>query len=202
MFLALLKGFTVSGGLIIAIGAQNAFVIRQGLLRRYLLMTALFCSCIDAFLILMGILGFGKLISTYPLCIEVSKYLAIVFLLLYGFLSLKSALQTKSLEASEERKPLSAKKTLGLLLALSLLNPHVYLDTVILLGSIASQQPSQDQLFFALGAIGASFIWFFAITYGSYFLSPLLSKSKSWKIIDCFVALTMWGIAVSLMSSL
>ena len=199
MFLALLKGFSVSGGLIVAIGAQNAFVIRQGLLRRHLLLTALLCSLIDALLILLGVLGFGRFISAYPVCIELSKYFAVIFLLFYGGVSLRSALKPKCLEDSKEQKITSAKKTLFLLLALSLLNPHVYLDTVILLGSIASQQPPQNKIYFALGATSASFIWFFTITYGSRFLAPFLSKQNSWRIIDSLIALTMWGIAISLM---
>jgi L-lysine exporter family protein LysE/ArgO len=197
-----MKGLSASAGLIVAIGAQNAFVIRQGLSRRHLLLTALICSSIDALLILLGVLGFGQLISAYPLCIELSKYFAVIFLLFYGGISLRSALRPKCLEAGKEDRLNSAKKTLFLLLALSLLNPHVYLDTVILLGSIASQQAPQNQIYFATGAISASFIWFFTITYGSRLLAPFLSKPNSWRIIDSLVALTMWGIAISLMVTL
>lgn len=199
MFLTLLKGFGTSGSLIVAIGAQNAFVIRQGMLRRHLLVTALLCSVIDALLILLGVLGFGQLISAYPLSIALSKYFAIIFLFFYGVFSLKSSLNPKGLENRKEQELPSVKKTIYLLLAFSLLNPHVYLDTVILLGSIASQQPPNEQIYFTLGAISASFLWFFAITYGSYFLAPFLSKQSSWRMIDALIALTMWGIAFSLM---
>ena len=202
MFLMLLKGFSASGALIVAIGAQNAFVIRQGLLRRHLLLTALLCSTIDALLILLGVLGFGQVISAYPLSIQLAKIFAIVFLLFYGVVSLKSAFKPKYLESVEERGGISAKRTLFLLLGFSLLNPHVYLDTVILLGSIASQQPPHEQSYFAVGAIAASFIWFFALTYGSRLLAPVLSKERSWRIIDTLVACTMWGIAVSLIAGL
>ena len=202
MLLALLKGFGTSGSLIVAIGAQNAFVIRQGMQRRHLFMTAIVCSMIDALLILLGVLGFGHLISEYPLSIELSKYFAIIFLFVYGVISLKSSLNPKCLENGKQQELPSAKKTVFLLLALSLLNPHVYLDTVILLGSIASQQPPDQQIYFALGAISASFFWFFAITYGSYLLAPFLSKQSSWRIIDGLIALTMWGIAISLMMTL
>ena len=202
MLLTLLKGFCTSGSLIVAIGAQNAFVIRQGMLRRHLFMTAFLCSVIDALLILLGVLGFGQLISAYPLSIELSKYFAIIFLFIYGVISLKSCLNPKCLENEKEQKMPSAKKTIFLILALSLLNPHVYLDTVILLGSIASQQPRGEQIYFTLGAISASLIWFFAITYGSYLLAPFLSKQSSWRIIDGLIALIMWGIAVSLMITL
>ncbi len=198
MLLTLLKGFGTSGSLIVAIGAQNAFVIRQGMLRRHLFMTALVCSMIDALLILLGVLGFGQLISAYPLSIQISKYFAIIFLFFYGVISLKSSLKPKTLESGKEQEPPSAKKTIFFLLALSLLNPHVYLDTVILLGSIASQQPPHEQIYFTLGAISASFLWFFAVTYGSYLLAPFLSKPNAWRIIDGLITLIMWGIATSL----
>ena len=114
-------------------------------------------------------------------------------------IALRSAFKPKSLEDLEKKTFPSTKKTVLSLLALSLLNPHVYLDTVILLGSIASQQPAYEQIHFALGAIGASFVWFFAITYGSRLLAPLLRKPGSWRVIDGLVALTMWGIAITLM---
>lgn len=202
MFLTLLKGFGTSGSLIVAIGAQNAFVIRQGILRRHLLITALICSMIDALLILLGVLGFGQLISAYPLSIELSKYFAIIFLFFYGVISLKSSLTSKSLEGEKEQELPSARKTIFFLLAISLFNPHVYLDTVILLGSIASQQPPNEQIYFTLGAISASFLWFFAITYGSYLLAPFLSKPTVWRIIDGLVALIMWGMAISLIMTM
>lgn len=198
MLLTLLKGFGTSGSLIVAIGAQNAFVIQQGLQRRHLFLTALFCSVIDALLILLGVLGFGKLISAFPLTIVLSKYFAILFLFAYGFLSLKSCLKSKWIDNDKVPELTSVKKTLLLLLALSLLNPHVYLDTVILLGSIASQLPEEEQIYFTLGAISASFLWFFSITYGSYLLAPLLAKKSAWRMIDGFIALTMWGMAISL----
>jgi L-lysine exporter family protein LysE/ArgO len=195
MLTTLLQGFSTGASLIIAIGAQNAFVIRQGLLRRYLLLTALLCSLIDALLITLGILGFGHLLKTYPLLIAIAKYTAIAFLLTYGLLALRSALRPKSLSTTTD-SPSSLKKTILLILALGLLNPHVYLDTVILLGSIASQATSR--LHFAIGAILASFLWFFALTYGSRLLAPLLTKPTSWKVIDLTVALIMWTIALTL----
>ncbi len=201
MFLTLLKGFGTSGSLIMAIGAQNAFVIRQGILRRHLFLTAFICSMIDGLLILLGVLGFGQLIAAYPFSIELAKYFAIVFLFFYGLIALKSSLVPKSLESGKEKEPPSAKKTVLFLLAISLLNPHVYLDTVILLGSIASQHAPHEQIYFTLGAISASFLWFFAITYGGYLLAPLLCKPIAWRIIDGLVALTMWAIAASLMMS-
>jgi L-lysine exporter family protein LysE/ArgO len=198
MFLALLKGFTTGGSLIIAIGAQNAFVIQQGLLRRHLFLTAFLCALLDAFLIILGVLGFGQIVTEYPFAIELSKYFAIIFLLFYGMLSFKSALKVKALEHAERSLP-SKRRTIAMLLALCLLNPHVYLDTVILLGSIASQQPTDEQLYFAFGAMSASFVWFFSITYGSRFLAPFLQNQVVWRLIDGLIAITMWGIALSLL---
>ncbi len=199
MYLALLKGFASSAGLIVAIGAQNAFVIRQGLLQNHLFITALLCSMIDAALITTGVLGFGQIISTYPLLIEITKYFAILFLILYGAFSLKSAFYKQSAFGLEKNKIMhSRKKTVLLLLALSLLNPHAYLDTVILLGSIASQHPHHEQFYFAIGAISASFVWFFSICYGSKFLAPFLCNPLAWKLIDIFIALMMWGIALAI----
>ena len=196
MFLVVLKGFASSASLIVAIGAQNAFVIRQGLLQNHLLLTASLCSLIDAILITVGVLGFGQIIAAYPLLIEITKYFAIIFLFAYGVLSLKSAFKNKLLENERDQAVQSRKKTVLLLLALSLLNPHVYLDTVILLGSIASQHPLNEQFYFTIGAIGASFIWFFSLSYGSRFLAPFLRSSLSWKIIDTGIAFVMWGIAL------
>lgn len=196
-----LKGFGVSGGLIVAIGAQNAFVIRQGLRRQHLLLTALLCALIDSILILLGVTGFGHFLSSFPLFFKWASWLSIIFLGVYGALSFKSALIEKKLNLSEQGD-LSLKKTFFLLLALGLLNPHVYLDTVILLGSIASQQPTHEQLTFALGAMSASFAWFFSIVYGAKFLAPFFQKKNSWRILDCLIGCTMWGIALTLFKNI
>lgn len=201
ILISLLKGFSASGGLIMAIGAQNAFVLRQGLKRKHLLLTALMCSIIDAVLIFLGVIGFGYYISEYPLFIDLSKYFAAAFLIVYGLLSFKSALKSNSLNCTlEECSNSSAKKIIVTLLALSLLNPHVYLDTVILLGSIASQQPAHEQFYFALGAMSASFTWFFALTFGARLLAPFFQRESSWRIIDGLVAITMWGMALSILN--
>jgi len=202
MYLTLLKGFASSASLIIAIGAQNTFVIRQGLLKNQLFLTALLCSLIDALLIIVGVLGFGQLVSAYPLFVRFMKYFAILFLSVYGSFAFKSALKRRSLEHGMLPTRPSRKKTVILLLAFSLLNPHVYLDTVILLGSIASQQPLNEQIYFAFGAVSASFVWFFGLCYGSRFLAPFLSHPASWKVIDLLTAFTMWAIAISLVMTL
>ncbi len=200
---SLLKGFSASGGLIIAIGAQNAFVIRQGLRRQHLLLTALMCSLIDAILIAFGVIGFGYYISEYPFFIELTKYFAAIFLFLYGLISFRAVFRNNALKKSEEgSSETSVKKIVVSLLAFSLLNPYVYLDTVILLGSIASQQPAHEQIYFAFGAIAASFAWFFALTFGAHLLAPFLQKEYSWRIIDGFIGLTMWIIALNVLNLL
>ncbi|MCH9627936.1 MAG: Arginine exporter protein ArgO [Chlamydiales bacterium] len=196
----MLKGFTAGGSLIFAIGAQNVFVLRQGLLRHHLLLTALLCSFIDALLIILGVAGFGKILSCHPALIDISKYGAVGFLFLYGILSLKSAFKPKALKISENIPLPSAKKTILLIMLLSLLNPHVYVDTVILLGSIAAQHSNEEKMYFTLGAISASFVWFFAMTYGSRLLAPVLSSPRAWKRVDCGIAFTMWGIAFVLLT--
>jgi L-lysine exporter family protein LysE/ArgO len=199
--LCLLKGFSASSGLIIAIGAQNAFVIRQGLKRQHLFLTALICSLIDAILIVCGVIGFGFYISEYPVFIELTKYFAAIFLFFYGLVSLRSVFKKKTnLNSMEEPSVVSAKKIVVSLLALSLLNPHVYLDTVILLGSIASQQPAHEQIYFAVGAMSASFAWFFAITFGAQLLAPYFQKDMAWRIIDGLTAITMWMIALNVLN--
>ena len=175
ILLPLLKGFGTSASLIVAIGAQNAFVIKQSLRYQHLLLTALLCSLIDALLILLGVVGFGQIISQYPLVMHLTAYFAAAFLFFYGAVSFRSALHSKAWNLEENRR-VSIKKTILSILAFSLLNPHVYLDTVILLGSIAFDQPMGEQVYFAAGAICASFSWFFAITYGARLLAPLLRK--------------------------
>lgn len=201
MLLTFFKGFSVSVSvsLIVAIGAQNAFVVRQGLLCCHLFLTALICASLDAILISLGILGFGHLVSSYPLAIQITKYFAILFLLIYGAFSIKAAFKPQALSLASANGRISLKRTVCILLALTLLNPHAYLDTVILLGSIASQHPTDEQVAFGLGAISASFAWFFGITYGSRLLAPLLCKPLPWKIFDVLTALMMLGIAATLL---
>lgn len=202
MFLIALKGFTMSGSLIMAIGAQNAFLIRQGLTRRHLFFSAFLCSLLDSILILLGVVGFGTIVTEYPLCLDLAKYFSVAFLVGYGALALRSAFKTNTLNNVGDKNLISWKRTLLVLLTVTLLNPHAYLDTVVLLGSIAAQHQGHEQPYFAVGAISASFLWFFAITYASRFFAPLLSNPLSWKIIDGIVAVTMWTIAITLLFTL
>lgn len=191
------KGLMVGASLIIAIGAQNAFVLKQGLKRRFIFWICLVCACSDSLLILLGVQGFAHLIQQYPDVIQLSRYLGAVFLFGYGLRSVYSAFKsTQSLMPSNfEQDNLS--QVILTSLALTWLNPHVYLDTVILMGSISTQF-SEAKMSFALGAICASWLFFYALGYGARLLAPVFAHVLAWKILDLIIACMMWWLAYSL----
>lgn len=194
--LTLLSGFFSGLTLIVAIGAQNAFVIKQGLRREYVLLIALICSISDALLIFLGSAGLGQLIQSTPELLEVVRWFGVIYLLWFGVKSLRSAFTHQSLIAAEGQ--LSSKKmVITTMLALTFLNPHVYLDTVILLGSIANQFENQSWLFSTGAALG-SFIWFFSIGFGAKAASRFMSKPVFWKVLDLVIAAIMFTIAIFL----
>lgn len=197
--LSLLEGFSTGAGLIIAIGAQNVFVLKQGIAKNQVFATALFCAFTDALLISIGVAGLGTLLTSSPILLLISKWGGAAFLAYYGFRSFRAVFTSQSLKLDKKgpQHP-GLKQTLLILAALSFLNPHVYIDTVVLLGSLSAQFSGDQRFFFALGAILASFIWFFGMCYGARFLAPLFAKSLSWKILDFLIGCTMWGIALSL----
>lgn len=192
------QGMGLGGGLIIAIGAQNAFVLSQGVRRNYPLQTAAVCSICDATLIFVGVSGFGALIASNPHLAQLAAWFGALFLFWYGSRSFRSALQGGKLEADAEQS-LSRRKLLLTTLALTLLNPHVYLDTVVLVGSISGQLADSERYMFGAGAISASIIWFFCLSMGAGLLAPLFRKPVAWRCLDGFVCLTMWTIACSLL---
>lgn len=197
MSLPFLQGFAVSGGLIIAIGAQNAFVLSQGVRRNYPLTIALICACMDSVLIVLGISGTGRMVAANPLLGQIAAWGGALFLLCYGAIAFRSAWRGGTLEANGgEINSLGVVITTTL--ALTLLNPHVYLDTIVLLGGISGQFPADQRLMFGVGAILASFVWFFSLSLGAGLLAPLFRKPSAWRFLDGFVCLTMWSIAVSL----
>jgi L-lysine exporter family protein LysE/ArgO len=197
MMTSFLPGFALSLTLILAIGAQNAFILRQGLRREHVFWVCLTCGLSDAVLIAVGVAGFGALSKALPLFETVMRYGGAAFLLWYGFLNARSAWQGGGvLEAGGEGAQ-SLRKTILTLLALTWLNPHVYLDTVVLIGSISAQYP--DRLAFGTGAVLASIIFFFMLGYGARLLSPSFAKPVSWRILDSIIALTMCAIAVKLL---
>lgn len=193
------EGCGTGAGLIIAIGAQNAFVLKQGILKNYVFITVLMCALIDALLISIGVGGFGAILTTNKWLLVFARWGGSLFLFYYGFRSFRAVFKTESLkfDAAPERPDL--KMTIGTILALSLLNPHVYLDTVVLLGSIGAQFPVSERIFFAFGAMLASFVWFFALGYGARYLGPLFQRPLSWKVLDFLIGCMMWAIALSLL---
>jgi L-lysine exporter family protein LysE/ArgO len=195
--IAAITGFFTGLGLIIAIGAQNAFVLRQGLRREYVFPIVLFASLSDALLIVVGIAGLGALIQGFPLALEVIRYAGAAYLTWFGISALRRAMKPSSLEAASEGKGSLAAALLSIA-ALTYLNPHVYLDTVILLGGVANQF-SDDRWVFGLGAATASFVWFFSLGYFAKFLSRFVSSPKFWRVLDSFIAVVMFTIAVLLL---
>ena len=195
--IALLTGFATGLGLIIAIGAQNAFVLRQGLRREYVFPIVLFAALSDAMLIIVGIAGLGALIQGFPLALEVIRYAGAAYLMWFGISAVRRAIKPATLEAASEGKG-TLVGALASIAALTYLNPHVYLDTVILLGGVANQF-SDDRWVFGIGAATASFVWFFSLGYFAKFLSRFVSSPKFWRVLDSFIAVVMFTIAVLLL---
>ncbi len=195
---ASVAGFFTGLSLIIAIGAQNAYVLRLGLMRHHVFAVVLFCAVSDAVLIIAGVAGLGALIQQLPLLLEIFRYAGAAYLIWFGIGAVRRAINPKTLEAQGESFPLV--KTLGTMAALTWLNPHVYLDTVILLGSIGNQfQP--NQWWFALGGALASFVWFFSLGYGAKLLSRFMASVRFWQVLDMAIALVMFTIAGTLLFS-
>ncbi len=194
----LAQGFGVSAALIIAIGAQNAFVLQQGLRRSYLFVSALTCALCDAVLISLGVGGFGAVVASTPWLTLLATWGGALFLLVYGWRSFRSALRSNSLTVQGDLARLSLRATVLGLLAVSLLNPHALLDTVVLIGSVGAQYPVGQRAAFALGAMLASLTWFFSLAYGAARLAPLFQKPLAWRVLDLVVGCLMWSIAASL----
>ncbi|MTI11195.1 LysE/ArgO family amino acid transporter [Curvivirga aplysinae] len=202
LYTAALQGFLLGAGLIIAIGAQNAFILKQGLKREYVFALSTFCFLSDALLIIAGIAGMGTLVSSNPTFTKIAAIGGALFLIWFGFNSFRSAFKGESLSASKESSPKSLWKAVALVAALTWLNPHVYLDTVVMLGSIAGQYPADERIYFAGGAVFASMAWFYTLGYGAAWLAPIFAKPMSWKILDFSIGIVMWLIAYSLIATL
>lgn len=191
------QGFLLGLSLIVAIGAQNAFVLRQGLLRRHVLAVCLVCALSDALLIAAGVAGFGALVVRHPALPQLMTWLGAAFLAFYGLDRLRAAARPHALHPAD-RPAGSLRAAVLACLAFTWLNPHVYLDTVVLLGGIATRFAPADRLLFALGAMTASFAFFFALGYGARFLAPLFERPAAWRWLDLGVGLTMWALALGL----
>jgi L-lysine exporter family protein LysE/ArgO len=191
---AYLAGLFLSGSLILAIGSQNAFVLKQGLRKSHVFWVCLVCSLSDAALILTGVLGFSVVARYAAHVVPLIKYAGALFLFVYGLLHFHAAItKTASMGDSHIEAP-SLKRTLLVCLALTWLNPHVYLDTLLLIGSVSTRFPGEHWLF-AAGGITASLVFFFSLGYGARLLLPLFKKPIAWKVLDLIVGVTMWAIA-------
>jgi L-lysine exporter family protein LysE/ArgO len=195
--LATPAGFLTGISLIVAIGAQNAFVLRQGLRRQGVLLVVLVCAFSDALLIMLGTAGLGFAINSVPILLEIFRYGGAAYLLWFAYGAIRRAIRPTALNESNQEVD-SIRRTLFTVLALTYLNPHVYIDTVLLLGSIANQ--FEERWLFGLGAASASFIWFFSLGFGASWLGKYVKKPMFWRILDIFIAIVMISIAAMLLT--
>ena len=196
---AFAQGWLMTAGLIVAIGAQNALVLRQGLARSHVAAVVALCTASDWLLIALGVFGLGAWIQSSPDLLELFRYGGAAFLLLYGARSALRAWRPTGEALSAARGAGSLSSTLGATLALTYLNPHVYLDTVVLLGSVGGQQPGNGPAAFAAGAGLASLMWFTTLGFGASAASRLLQRPTAWRLIDGSVALVMFAVAMQLL---
>lgn len=193
-----LKGFVVTISLIVAIGAQNAYILKLGLLRQYVLLAVVLCTLFDILLISAGVLGLGFFIKGNQFLINCIAIIGIVFLSFYALLSFKAALKNESMKIDEQVKTNPLKKVITMLLVFTFLNPHTYLDTILLIGGIGANTADDLKIYFLLGAISASASWFTLLGFGARFLIPLFKKPITWKILDIGIGFLMLYIAYSL----
>ena len=194
---AAINGFLLGAGLIVAIGAQNAFVLRQGLVRSHVFVICLICALSDAVLIALGIGGLGTLVSKSPPMIAAVTIGGAIFLLVYGLLAFRRAIYTGGLEAAAD-KPAGLGAAMAACLAFTFLNPHVYLDTVVLIGALSASYAGAARLAFGAGAVLASFVWFFGLGYGARWLAPVFAARRAWQVLDIAIGLVMWSLAAGL----
>jgi L-lysine exporter family protein LysE/ArgO len=198
MITAVTAGFFLGLSLIVAIGAQNAFILRQGLRREHVLTLVLTCAISDAILIALGVAGFATVLSRVQWLELVLRYGGAAFLIAYALRSAYSAWTGGNSLRAGETAGTSLRTAFLTCLAFTWLNPHVYLDTVVLLGSISTRY-SGHELAFALGAMTASFCFFFSLGYGARLLAPLFARPVAWRVLDAVIALVMASIAVKLL---
>lgn len=201
MIVAAATGFFTAFSLILAIGAQNAFVLRQGLLGHHVFWLCLLCALSDAILITMGVLGFSSMVKLFPGFPQIMALAGATFLIAYGALRLRAAwIGVYHMTINGADRGLRATLVTGL--AITWLNPHVYLDTLGLIGAVSTQyQTTALKLAFGLAATGASFLFFFSLGYGARLLTPFMQSPRAWRILDTAIGLTMWLIAYGLIRS-
>jgi len=196
----MLLGFGTGLALICAIGAQNAYLLRLGIEGRTktVLVVVLICAASDAFLILGGVAGIGAIIDAAPLAVDVMRFTGVAFLITYGLFAARRAFKPGVMPGSGEPMGLSLKAAVLTTLALTFLNPHVYLDSVIFLGSVANHQGDVGRWWWAAGAVIASFTWFFALGFGSRLLRPLFARPGSWRVLDGVIAFIMIALGLGM----
>ena len=192
------QGLLLSLGLIVAIGAQNAFVLRQGLRREHVGSVVAFCAVADALLITAGVLGMAQALGDRPALARALALGGAAFLAVYGWRALQRARQASALDVTESGQSLSRGAALAQAAAFTLLNPHVYLDTVLLVGSIGAQQAPPLQGWFAAGASAASLLWFSALGFGARWLAPWFARPRAWQVLDALIGVTMWVLSLLL----
>ena len=192
-----LSGFLLGFSFILAIGAQNAFVLKQGLKKQHVFLVCFICAISDAVLIALGVSGFGEIVKRFPSIEIIARYGGALFLTIYALKSFISSFKNNHSLIPSDEVPESVFRTVSMCLAFTWLNPHVYLDTMVLIGSV-SQQFYDDKISFALGASLASFVFFFSLAYGAKLLAPKMQSPSSWRILDFLIALIMFTIAIKL----
>lgn len=196
---AALTGLLTGAALIIAIGAQNAYVLRQGIRREHVLPIVAICALSDAVLIIAGVGGMGALVEAAPGLITAVKWLGAAFLIAYGLLAARRALHAEHLDAAASGgAPVPLRTAILTVLAFTWLNPHVYLDTLVFLGSVATSHAGQ-RWWFAAGAAGASLLWFTGLGYGARLLAPIFARPIAWRVLDAVIAVVMIALGISLL---
>ena len=196
-----LSGFLLGLSLIVAIGAQNAFILRQGLLRRHVFVLCLICALSDALLIVAGVAGLGTLISSSPTLITAVTVGGALFLFSYAAIAFRRAWRPQALHAARQGEG-DLGAAIAACLAFTFLNPHVYLDTVVLLGSLSAQYSGGARLAYGVGAMTASFVWFFSLGYGARLLQPVFARPAAWRVLDILIGLVMAAIGIGLLRGL
>ena len=197
---AAIAGFLLGGGLIVAIGAQNAYILRMGLMRAHVGVLCFVCALSDAMLITLGVAGVGTFVASNDALLTIIRYAGAAFLIGYAILALRRALQAEAMDVSTTPAPPLAQ-ALATVLALTFLNPHVYLDTFLLVGGLSARYPTDERWLFGAGAVAASFAWFFSLGYGARWLTPIFARPAAWRWLDLGIAAIMAWLAFGLLAA-